>query len=100
MGKIVFNDEPNCWFQKDETSSIANKRPPMGAPNAEETPAATPAEIKSRLSLKLRKCLKNGIENQKLFDCVTACPTNAPIAIIGPSGPTKKHEALSTKNHQ
>lgn len=33
----------------DETFSIANKRPPTGAPKAEATPAPTPAEIKLRL---------------------------------------------------
>ena len=30
----------------NETSSIENRRPPTGAPKAEETPAAAPAEIK------------------------------------------------------
>ena len=32
--------------QNDDTSSIENSRPPTGAPNAEETPAAAPAEMK------------------------------------------------------
>lgn len=36
-------------FQKDDTSSIENKSPPTGAPNAEATPAAAPAEMKFRL---------------------------------------------------
>ena len=39
-------------FQNDETSSIENKSPPTGAPNAEATPAAAPAEMKLRLSEK------------------------------------------------
>ena len=36
-------------FQKEDTSSIEKSRPPTGAPNAEATPAAAPAEIKLRL---------------------------------------------------
>ena len=36
-------------LQNEETSSIANSRPPTGAPNAEATPAAAPAEMKLRL---------------------------------------------------
>lgn len=36
-------------FQNEETSSIENKRPPTGAPNADATPAAAPADIKLRL---------------------------------------------------
>lgn len=36
-------------FQNDETSSIENSRPPTGAPNAVETPAAAPADTKFRL---------------------------------------------------
>lgn len=38
-------------FQNDETSSIENRSPPTGAPKAEETPAAAPAEIKLRLKI-------------------------------------------------
>ena len=33
-------------FQNEETSSMLNSRPPTGAPKAEDTPAATPADIK------------------------------------------------------
>lgn len=40
------------WFQKDEPSSRLNKVPPMGAPKAAATPAAAPADTKSRLSLR------------------------------------------------
>lgn len=35
--------------QKDDTSSMENSRPPTGAPNAEATPAAAPADTKLRL---------------------------------------------------
>lgn len=35
--------------QKEDTSSIENRRPPTGEPKAEATPAAAPAEIKLRL---------------------------------------------------
>ena len=36
-------------FQKEDTSSIENNRPPTGAPKADATPAAAPAEMKLRL---------------------------------------------------
>lgn len=39
-------------FQKEETSSIENKRPPTGAPKAEATPAAAPADMKLRLKIR------------------------------------------------
>jgi len=35
--------------QKDDTSSMENSRPPIGAPNADATPAAAPADTKLRL---------------------------------------------------
>jgi hypothetical protein len=35
--------------QKEEASSNAKSTPPIGAPNAAATPAAQPAETKSRL---------------------------------------------------
>ena len=41
--------QDNFKFQKEETSSIANNKPPTGAPKAEATPAPAPAEIKLRL---------------------------------------------------
>ena len=41
--------QESFMLQNDETSSIANSRPPTGAPNAEATPAAAPAEMKLRL---------------------------------------------------
>lgn len=36
-------------FQKEDTSSIENNSPPTGAPKADATPAAAPAEMKLRL---------------------------------------------------
>lgn len=39
------------WFQNELPSSRLNRTPPMGAPKAAATPAAAPAETKSRLSL-------------------------------------------------
>ena len=36
-------------FQKDDTSSMAKRSPPTGAPKAAETPAAAPAVMKLRL---------------------------------------------------
>ena len=41
--------QDNFMFQKEETSSMAKRRPPTGAPKAEATPAPAPAEIKLRL---------------------------------------------------
>ena len=41
--------QDNVVVQKDETSSIEKSRPPTGAPNADATPAAAPADIKFRL---------------------------------------------------
>lgn len=41
-----------CFIlQNEATSSIANNKPPTGDPKAAETPAPTPAFIKSRLDL-------------------------------------------------
>lgn len=51
-------------FQKEDTSSIENKRPPTGAPNAEATPAAAPAEIK----LRLKECFFNVISSENNED--------------------------------
>ena len=51
-------------FQKEETSSIANNRPPTGAPNAEATPAPAPAEMKFRLQKKNMAKFITKIDNQ------------------------------------
>jgi hypothetical protein len=48
----------SVWFQKDAPSSKTNKTPPIGAPNAEATPAAAPQATKSRFSRSLRKPAK------------------------------------------
>jgi hypothetical protein len=40
--------------QKDETSSMENRRPPTGAPKADATPAAAPADTKFRLQHKIK----------------------------------------------
>ena len=47
QAKNVCHD--NFMFQNDDTSSIENNSPPTGAPKAEATPAAAPAEMKLRL---------------------------------------------------
>lgn len=47
QAKNVCHD--NFMFQKDDTSSMENSSPPTGAPKAEATPAAAPAEMKLRL---------------------------------------------------
>lgn len=43
-------------FQNEDTSSIENSSPPTGAPKAEATPAAAPAEMKLRLFDRLTLC--------------------------------------------
>ncbi len=48
--------QDNFWFQKDDTSSIENNKPPTGAPNAEATPAAAPALMKFLLQRKRPSC--------------------------------------------
>ena len=50
----------SLFFQKEETSSIANKRPPTGAPKAEAIPAAAPAEMKFLRSSEFLNLEKNG----------------------------------------
>ena len=41
--------QESFMFQKLDTSSMENSKPPTGAPNAEATPAAAPALMKLRL---------------------------------------------------
>jgi len=36
-------------FQNEDTSSMEKSSPPTGAPKADETPAAAPADMKLRL---------------------------------------------------
>ena len=47
-----------AWFQKLAPSSRLNRTPPIGAPNAADTPAAAPPDTKSRFSVSVRKYLK------------------------------------------
>lgn len=55
------------WFQKDEPSSRLNRVPPMGAPKAAATPAAAPADTKSRLSL--RGGERDGLSQKQSSGC-------------------------------
>ena len=41
--------QDSFMFQNEDTSSIENNKPPTGAPKADATPAAAPAEMKLRL---------------------------------------------------
>lgn len=50
-----------AWFQKEEPSSRLNRVPPIGAPKAAATPAAAPAETKSRLSLRCTEQETTGV---------------------------------------
>ena len=58
----------SLFFQNDDTSSIANRRPPTGAPKAEAMPAAAPADIKFRRSSELRNREKQGRLHSKVAD--------------------------------
>ena len=42
--------QPSFIDQKEDTSSMVNRSPPTGAPNAAATPAAAPAVVKLRLN--------------------------------------------------
>ena len=57
QAKNVCHD--NFMFQNEDTSSIENNSPPTGAPKAEATPAAAPAEMKLRLLKTNNTCSKN-----------------------------------------
>ena len=71
-------------------SSSAKSTPPIGAPKAAATPAAAPAETKSRLSWSLRKRLSHIVRSRHVFDepCERPAATIAPVWIIGPSLPS------------
>ena len=79
--------QESLFFQKDETSSIAKRRPPTGAPKAEAIPAAAPAEMKLRRSSEFRKREKHGKLHSKVADLNWDMPaaTRLPKWIIGPS---------------
>jgi len=46
--------QPSFRLQNDDTSSMANSRPPTGAAKAADTPAAAPAVVKLRLQTHVR----------------------------------------------
>jgi len=52
--------QESLFFQNEDTSSMANNKPPTGAPNAEAIPAAAPAEIKFLLSSEFLNLEKKG----------------------------------------
>ena len=58
--------QESLFFQNEETSSMANRSPPTGAPNAEAMPAAAPAEIKFLLSSEFLNLEKNGSVHSKV----------------------------------
>mmetsp|Transcript_6168 Transcript_6168/g.24983 ORF Transcript_6168/g.24983 Transcript_6168/m.24983 type:complete len:382 (+) Transcript_6168:1464-2609(+) len=84
--------------QCDATSSYANSKPPMGAPNAVATPHAAPAVTKSRLSLSFLNrrnettpsVIQRGVVNPSapVSPCDRPAAMVAPRWIMGPSGPT------------
>ena len=47
--------QDNVVVQNEDTSSIENNNPPTGAPKADDTPAAAPAEIKFLLKINKNK---------------------------------------------
>lgn len=48
----------SLFDQNDDTSSMEKSNPPTGAPKADDTPAAAPADIKFRRSSGFRNRLK------------------------------------------
>lgn len=56
--------QDSVTVQNDDTSSMENSSPPTGAPNAEATPAAAPAEMKFLLKKKPVKTIKHFIYNK------------------------------------
>ena len=59
--------QDSFMFQNDETSSMENSNPPTGAPKADDTPAATPADIKFLLTAVKYKNLKTVISSKFKF---------------------------------
>lgn len=60
--------QDNFMFQKEETSSIENSSPPTGAPKAEATPAAAPAEIKLRLLVQIQLINMWPLKLKRIFE--------------------------------
>lgn len=98
------------WFQKDEPSSRLNKVPPIGAPKAAATPAAAPADTKSRLSLWKRRegrenvcLLRKGLQTKEPTSyCFTYEPSPSQLgvswswtAVIAASEPHRLPPCLS-----
>ena len=79
--------QDSVFFQKDETSSMAKRSPPTGAPKAEAIPAAAPAEMKFLRSSELRNREKHGRVHSKVADLNWLIPaaTRLPRWIMGPS---------------
>ena len=75
------------FFQNEETSSMAKRSPPTGAPKAEAMPAAAPAEIKFLRSSEFRNREKQGRVHSKVADLNWLMPaaTRLPRWIMGPS---------------
>ena len=58
----------NLFFQKDDTSSMANRSPPTGAPNADAIPAAAQALMKFLRSSEFRNLEKHGRLHSNVAD--------------------------------
>uniref|UniRef100_A0A0K2SV93 Uncharacterized protein n=1 Tax=Lepeophtheirus salmonis TaxID=72036 RepID=A0A0K2SV93_LEPSM len=58
----------SLFFQKEDTSSIANKSPPTGAPKADAIPAAAPADMKFLLSSEFLNLEKQGMLHSNVAD--------------------------------
>merc|ERR1719330_1827273 len=82
--------QDSFMFQNEDTSSMANRSPPTGAPKAEAMPAAAPADMKFLLSSEFLNLVKKGRSTPQvlLLTWDNPAPTRLPRWIIGPSGPT------------
>ena len=71
MNQLIKNPNIEASYQLcgSPTSSIANRRPPTGAPNAEAIPAAAPALMKFLRSFEFRKRSKMGRLKPRVLDC-------------------------------
>mmetsp|Transcript_19982 Transcript_19982/g.79700 ORF Transcript_19982/g.79700 Transcript_19982/m.79700 type:complete len:200 (+) Transcript_19982:328-927(+) len=94
-------------FQNESASSIMNKTPPIGEPNADETPHAHPTATNSAFSASVDKNLYSlargrafwRIDAPKICSsdrpCATTAPTTAPTWTMGPSLPHSKPPATA-----
>ena len=87
--------------KKLATSSITNSRPPMGLEKAAVTPAADPAEIKSRIFSGSVNALepRPGILSVLEPPWGTPAPMRAPMWMVGPSAPIGRPEQMP-KRHE